>query len=89
MMGNMFNFIATSTLSPSLKAMVVYFYINYVKPFDRYSDEIAVLMAKAVLATSFGEVIVDFPFEKLLLLAKEEIARVYVEVQKQPMLPIL
>ena len=83
MMGNMFNFIATSTLSPSLKAIIVYFYINYVKPFDRYSDEIAVLMAKAVLAhEAFGEVIIDFPFEKLLLVPKEEIARVYVEVQK-------
>lgn len=83
MMSNLFAFIASSKLSPSLKAIVVYFYINYVKPFDKYSEEIAVLMAKAVLAhEAFGETVVDFPLEKLLLLSKEEVARVYVEVQK-------
>lgn len=83
MMGNLFTFIATSTLSASLKAVITFFYINYVKPFSRYSDEIAVLMAKAVLAhEAFGETIVDFPLEKLLLLPVEEAARIYVEVQK-------
>ncbi|NLB48764.1 MAG: hypothetical protein GX813_02865 [Erysipelotrichia bacterium] len=83
MMSNLFTFITSSSLSPTLKAMIVYFYINYVKPFDRYSEEVSILMAKAVLAhEAFGELVIDFPFEKLLLLPKEETARVYVEVQK-------
>ena len=83
MMNSLFNFVATSTLSATLKAIITFFYINYVKPFNKYSDEIAILMAKAILAhESFGDAIVDLPFEKLLLLNKEEVARIFVEVQK-------
>ena len=83
MMGNLFTFIANSTLSTSLKAIIAFFYINYVKPFARYSEEVAVLVAKAILAhEAFGETVVDLPLEKLLLLPKDEIARIYVEVQK-------
>ena len=83
MMNNLFTFISTSTLSTSLKAIITFFYINYVKPFSRYSEEMAVLMAKAILAhEAFGETVVDLPLEKLLLLPGEEAARIYVEVQK-------
>ena len=83
MMNNLFTFIATSTLSTSLKAITVYFYINYVKPFAKYSEEVALLMAKAILAhEAFGETVVDLPIEQLLALPAEEVARIYVEVQK-------
>ena len=83
MMGYLFNFISQSTLPASLKAIITFFYINYVKPFSKYSEEMAVLMAKAILAhDAFGETVVDLPLEKLLLLPAEEAARVYVEVQK-------
>ena len=83
MMNSLFTFIQTSTLSASLKAVVVYFYINYVKPFNKYSEEVAILMAKAVLAhEAFGETVVDLPIEQLLLLSSEEVARIFVEVQK-------
>ena len=83
MMDSLFSFISSSALSASLKAVITFFYINFVKPFDKYSEEMAVLMAKAVLAhESFGDAIVDLPFERLLLLPKEEAARIYVEVQK-------
>ena len=83
MMNNLFTFIQTSTLSTSLKAIVTYFYINYVKPFNRYSEEVAVLMAKAILAhEAFGETVIDLPIEQLILLPSEEVARIFVEVQK-------
>ena len=83
MMSSLFTFISTSTLSSSLKAIIVYFYINYVKPFSKYSEEVAILMAKAILAhDSFGETIVDLPIEQLMILSSEEMARIYVEVQK-------
>ena len=83
MMSSLFTFIASSTLPTSLKAIVTFFYINYVKPFNKYSEEVAVLMAKAVLAhEAFGDTVAALPFEKLLLLPKEENARIYVEVQK-------
>ncbi|MCQ2800670.1 MAG: hypothetical protein MJ216_01800 [Bacilli bacterium] len=83
MMNNLFTFISSSALSSSLKAIVVYFYINYVKPFSKYSEEMAVLMAKAILAhEAFGDTVVDLPIEQLMTLSSEEVARIYVEVQK-------
>ncbi len=83
MMNSLFTFISSSTLSASMKAIVTFFYINLIKPFTQYSEEVAVLMAKAVLAhESFGDTIVDLPLERLLVLPKEEVARIYVEVQK-------
>ena len=83
MMTSLFSFIAKSTLSASLKALIAFYYINYVKPFEKYSEEVAVLIAKAILAhDAYGETVVDLPLEKFLLLPKEEAARVYVEVQK-------
>ena len=83
MMNNLFSFIDNSTLSTSLKAIITMFYINYVKPFARYSSEMAILVAKAILAhDAYGEAIVDLPLERLLLLPSEEEAKIYVEVQK-------
>ena len=83
MMGYLYSFIANSNLNTTLKATIAFYYINYVKPFSKYSEEMAVLIAKAILAhEGFGETVVDLPLEKLLLLPTEETARVYVEVQK-------
>lgn len=83
MMNSLFTFINSSTLPTSLKATITFFYINFVKPFANYSEEMAILMAKSVLAhEAFGDSIVALPLEKLLLLPKEEAARIYVEVQK-------
>ena len=83
MMNSLFTFISSSTLPTSLKAMITFFYINYVKPFAKYSEEVALLMAKAVLAhEAFGDAVVGLPFERLLTLPREESARIYVEVQK-------
>ena len=83
MMDNLFSFIATSSLSASAKACVAYYYINYIKPFEDYSDEIAVLIAKAILAhEDLGEIGALLPLETLLSERQDEIARLFTEVQK-------
>ena len=83
MMNSLFSFISNSTLPTSLKAIVTLFYVNYIKPFARYSSEVAILMAKAILAhDAFGDTVIDLPLEKMLLLPSEEEAKIYVEVQK-------
>ena len=83
MMENLFNFIATSSFGDSTKAAIAYYYINYVRPFSEYSDEIALLTAKAILAHgNLGEVGVLLPIESLLSENQEEIARLFLEVQK-------
>ena len=83
MMDNLFNFVATSSLSAAAKAGVAYYYINYIKPFDEYSDEIALLIAKAILAHSdLGDIGALIPLETLLVDNQDEIARLFTEVQK-------
>ncbi len=83
MMDSLFDFIEKSTLSLVTKAIVTYYYINYVKPFPSYNDEIAVLMMKAVLAhNDIGQTAVLMPLEKFLVEYLEENAKNCVEVQK-------
>ena len=83
MMNSLFDFISTSTLSAACKAAIAYYYIVYIRPFNDFSDEIAVLVAKAILAhNDFGEVGALLPIESILAQDQEEIAKLFVEVQK-------
>ena len=83
MMESLFMFIANSTLSSVCKASIAYYYVNYIQPFANYSDEVALLLAKAILAHfDLGEAGVLLPLETLLSENQEEIARLFVEVQK-------
>ncbi len=83
MMNSLFSFLQTSNLSGLIKAIVTYYYINYIRPFPTHSDEIAVLMAKAVLAhNGLGEFGAFMPLEFLLTDNLELQAKIFVEVQK-------
>ena len=83
MMESLFTFLSTSTASSASKASIAYYYINYIRPFNDYSDEIALLTAKAILAHGdLGEVGVLLPLETLLCDNQEDIARIFLEVQK-------
>ena len=83
MMNSLFDFILRSTLSPVCKAAIAYYYIVYIRPFNDYSDEIAILIAKSILAHhDFGELGALLPIESLLSQDQEELARLFVEVQK-------
>ena len=83
MMNNLFTFIEKSDLSGLVKSIVTYFYISYIRPFDSYSDEMALLMMKAVLAHfdlyEFG---VALPIEDLFGSELKELNRISIEVQK-------
>ncbi|MBO4856742.1 MAG: hypothetical protein J5511_05195 [Bacilli bacterium] len=83
MMDSLFTFISTSTLSAATKASIAYYYINYIRPFSTFSDEVALLIAKAILAhDGLSELGVLLPLESLLSEGQEEITRLFVEVQK-------
>ena len=83
MMEELFTFLNNTTLTAASKASVAYYYINYIRPFASFSDEIALLVAKAILAhDDLGEAGVLLPLESLLSENQEEIARLFVEVQR-------
>lgn len=83
LMNTLFDFIKNGSVSFAVKALVAYYYINYVKPFPKHNDEIALLTAKGIFAhnslSSFG---VLLPLETLLCENVEKIAKMFVEVQK-------
>ena len=83
MMNDLFSFIQNGKSSGLVKSIATYYYVNYIRPFPSYNDEIALLMMKAVLAhTGLSELGVLLPFESLLNEKQDVIARLLVEVQK-------
>ena len=83
MMDSLFEFIRNSSLSSSVKAIVAYYYINYIKPFPEYNDVIALLMAKSILCHEGGnDLPVYYNLEKLFNDNLDENAKKSQEVQK-------
>ena len=67
LMNALFEFNNNSDLFGLVKAYITYFYINYVKPFDYFNEEMAILMAKYCLSHFDNEEIASFiPLEELL-----------------------
>ena len=82
MMDSLFNFVDKSTVSPFCRALISYYYIQFVRPFADHNNEIAVLFAKSVLAHhSLGEFSIYLPFEVLLNENESEVTRIFQEVQ--------
>lgn len=83
MMNSLMSFLQDSPLSDTIKSIVTYYYINYVKPFPEYNDEIAVLMMKAVLAhNNLSEVGTFLNLERFLFERIQENTKACIEVQK-------
>ncbi len=67
MMESLFSYIANGEGTALNKALISYYFVSYVKPFRDFNEEIAILIAKSVLANaSLGEVGSIVPFEFLL-----------------------
>lgn len=82
MMDSLFNFVEKSTISPLCRALISLYYIQFVKPFNDYNEEIAALFAKAVLAhNSLSDFGAYLPLEVLLNENESELSRIFQEVQ--------
>ena len=82
MMDYLFNFVEKSTVSPLCRSLISYYYIQFVKPFPEYNNEIAVLFSKAVLAHySLGEFAIYVPLETILNENETEISKIFNDVQ--------
>ncbi len=82
MMDSLFKFVETSNVSPFCKAIISYYYIQFVKPFPTHNNEISVLFAKAILAHfSLGDFAIYLPFESLLNEDANVMSKLFYEVQ--------
>lgn len=67
MMGELFNFVNNPNYDVSIKLAIIYYMMNYIKPFESFNEEIAFLLMRTVVARSGLEAVVSFiPFENLL-----------------------
>jgi len=84
MMDNLFEFINKSNVPSATKALTAYYYVQYVKPFASFNEEIGVLLMKAILAhETLGTVATFIPFEALLNDTDSgDMLRLFNEVQK-------
>ena len=82
LMNTLFDFIHGTSVSTLVKSIITYYYVNYVKPFPKHNDEVAILLAKAVLAHELGAFGVLINLEVLLSTNLEKIAKIFLEVQK-------
>jgi len=67
LMNGFYQFLLDNSISSLVKASTAYYYINYIKPFDSYNEEIALLTYETILANDDKEEICYLlNFEKFL-----------------------
>jgi len=62
----LFEFVQTSTIDPITKSFIAYYYMSYIKPFDKYNEEMALLLAKIILSNeASGQSTFFLPYENI------------------------
>lgn len=80
-MDSLYDFINNYKSAPVIKAAVVYYMINYVKPFDNYNAEVSILLARKILSTNNSSQLF-VPFTSLLSEKQSNIAVAIRESQR-------
>ena len=80
-MNNMFDFLADEEISISFKLAIAYYMVNFIKPFDKYNELIAVLLMKYLLLRRGTAGATFIPFE-LIVDKAEALKPIFKEVQK-------
>ncbi|MBP5091870.1 MAG: Fic family protein [Bacilli bacterium] len=84
LMENLFSFIANDTTDYFVKAMMVFYFLDYVKPFENHNEAIASLLAKYVLAQGgLDQAASLLPIEGMLRPNNERYRLLKVESQRQ------
>ena len=77
------NFINNSSLDSFYKAYVSAYYIYLIKPFDKYNEEIAILLAKAILLEDgIDSLLLYVPLENLLDFSINDINKIMNDAQR-------
>lgn len=82
MMDNLLSFINDESLSSLIRGICAFYFVQYIKPFDCYSEEIGLLLMKAIFAHNDLDELGSILSLENLLINKEENANVFHEVQK-------
>jgi Fic family protein len=81
LMHDLIQFVNQSTLSSLLVAIIAFFYVDYIKPFDVYNDEMSILTFKNILTQlGWDTYAISIPLETLL--DSTSLSSICQEVQK-------
>ena len=88
MMENLFDFVNNSAQSVIVKFAAVYYSIKLIKPFEKYHDELAMLLAKMVLAhgdryNRLDNIAMYLPLEEILVNYNKRYDKVLGSIQKE------
>ena len=77
------NFIKLSELPLVYKGVISCYYLNLIKPFNNYNEEVSILLLKAILMKEgLGPLIKIVPLEKVLDLPKDELSKMLNDSQR-------
>lgn len=83
LMDDFFKFIDGFECSYLVKAAATYYYLNLIKPFDEYNQEMAIIITKLVLAkNNLNDLAFLLPLEEMLINDNQNLEKVLLEVQK-------
>lgn len=82
MMKDLLSFLNDDNYSFFVRAVCAYYYIQYIKPFDCYSEEIGLLVMKDILAHNELESLAAIIELESLLINDAELSSIILEVQK-------
>lgn len=82
-MGQLISFIRNSELPFVYKGIIACYYLNLVKPFSNYNEEVSLLLLKAILMNEgVGPLIKIVPLEKVLSLPTEQLSKMLNDSQR-------
>ena len=82
-MNQLVNFINKSELPFVYKSIIACYYLNLVKPFSNYNEEVSLLLLKAILMNEgVGPLIKIVPLEKVLTLPSDELSKMLNDSQR-------
>ncbi len=81
MMNGLFTFLRDRETHPLAKALMISFYICYVKPFPSLNTEVSILLMKSELIKEYGKEMAFAPIEKFFSATTDQIKKMSIEVQ--------
>ena len=83
LMEQLVTFINETKFDPLITASVAYFYINMVKPFDKHTEEVSLLVAKYIVChESMGAEGTIVPLENILDASNDEVGKMFNDTQR-------
>ncbi len=81
LMNGLFVFLRDNDVEPLVRALIISFYICYVKPFPSLNTEVSILLMKSLLIKEYDSALAFVPLEKFFSATTDYVRKMSIEVQ--------